>query len=48
MCNPTILRRAGIEPDAQDEALPVRMLADIAKSPCDPERRAFAGNQAAD
>ena len=44
---PTIVRSVGIEPDAQDKALPGRSLVEIANAPCDPERVAFGEYHAA-
>lgn len=44
---PTIVRGVGIEPDAQDKALPGRSLVEIANAPCDPERVAFGEYHAA-
>ena len=44
---PTIVRSVGIEPDAQDKALPGQSLVEIANAPCDPERVAFGEYHAA-
>ena len=44
---PTIVRSVGIEPDAQDKALPGQSLVELANAPCDPERVAFGEYHAA-
>jgi choline-sulfatase len=44
---PTIVRSVGIEPDAQDKALPGQSLVEIANAPCNPERVAFGEYHAA-